>query len=217
MLMKLEAVLNDSISRHDGSRCHCRHGDSRFKVLEALQVENLHLLQKHNFFVKSMQLKHKQNRITPDATMEPPNHALTNFARDIGVDQTGNKRLLLHGTRDFHTGQAIAMEGFDNRVASSGLYGKGIYFTDQTCKSAQYATPKGLKEKTSEDMIGTILIASVAIGDPFHVQGPTRSYSRALAETIKYFIHKSVQDFRRAYYWELFGPRRPVRAVSSHS
>ena len=43
---------------------------------------------------------------------------------------------MLHGTHSDKIGM-ITQYGFDQRMArESGLYGQGVYFTDQSCKSA---------------------------------------------------------------------------------
>ena len=180
---KLEEVLNKSLSRHDGSHCNCLHGSSKYVVTEAYQVSNLPLWRRYQRFVRSMQDKHKQHgvsveEINPSVVSE----ALTEFARELKVDLAGNERLLLHGTGDLKVAKAIATEGFDNRVARNGLFGKGTYFAAQTCKSAQYATLDGTKSKASPQMVGTMLIARVAIGDPFYTEGHCNKLTRALPE-----------------------------------
>ena len=107
---------------------------------------------------------------------------MSEFANDIDVDQAGNERLLLHGTKTFEVGKTIASEGFDNRVAKDGLFGKGTYFAAQTCKAAQYASIHGMSQKASQQMPGTMLLARVAIGDPFYTEGRCVTLSRALTE-----------------------------------
>ena len=109
--------------------------------------------------------------------------ALIDFARELKVDLAGNERLLPHGTPDFDRAKGIATEGFDNRVARNGLFGKGTYFAAQTCKSAQYATPDGMKSKASPQRVGTMLIARVAIGDPYYAPRGCPDLSRALPES----------------------------------
>ena len=134
--------------------------------------------------MRSIQDKHKLHRISPESISPSVGKALTEFARDLTVDLAGNERLLLHGTPDFDLARAIATEGFDNRVARDGLYGKGTYFAAQTCKSAQYATEDGWEKIASPQMVGTMLIARVAIGDPFYTPEPCPAdLSSTLAKT----------------------------------
>ena len=184
---KLEEVLNGSRWRHDGSRCNCLHGSSNYVATEAFQVNNLDLWRKYQGFVRSMQRKHRNHRKHKQHIEEihpSVSDALTDFAKQINVDLPGNERLLLHGTRDFELAKAIATEGFDNRIARDGntLYGKGTYFAAQTCKRDQYATPAG-RRKASPLMVGTMLIARVAIGDPFYAEGQCKTLTRALPES----------------------------------
>eukprot|EP00438_Fugacium_kawagutii_P034204 Skav233202 [mRNA] locus=scaffold24:459618:460813:- [translate_table: standard] len=168
---KLQRVLNQSLKRADGARCQCLHGKSKYVVKEAYQIRNLLLWRRYQRFVRSIHGKHKHHGISLE-TCPPVGQALTEFAEGIGVDQAGNERILLHGTRDFEVAKIIAAEGFDNRTANEGLYGKGTYFAAQTCKSAQYAILNGFSEKASQQMLGTMLLARVAIGDPFYTPGP---------------------------------------------
>ena len=183
MLLRLQAVLNQSRARNDGSECWCAHGSSYFEVLEAFQIKNLYVWRRYQRFVRTVHEKHIQHGISPE---ECPlvSQALTNFAWDLQIDQTNNERLLLHGTRDLETAQKIALEGFDNRVRGrSSLYGQGTYFAAQTCKSAQYATANGPRHRATQWMMGTMLFARVAIGHPFYATGPCRERARISPQT----------------------------------
>eukprot|EP00435_Cladocopium_sp_Y103_P049245 s635_g14.t2 len=175
---RLADLLNRSLSRHDGSQCNCLHGSSNYVVTEAYQVNDLHLWRRYQRCFRSIQDKHKQHGISLEKINPSVSEALTNFARELKVDLLSNERLLLHGTRTFELAKAIATEGFDNRVAQDGLFGKGTYFAAQTCKSAQYATQHGMMSKASPQMMGTMLIARVAIGDPFYTPRGCADLSR---------------------------------------
>ena len=182
ILLKLEHVLNLSLKRHDGSACDCFHGDSTFRLKEAYQVRNLYLWRRYQRFVKSIRDKQKQFRIRPQAIHPSLGDSLEDFAKLLQVNDAQNERLLFHGTKKFGDAQAIATEGFDNRVAQNGgLYGKGTYFAAQTCKSAQYALRRGKYEKASHKRLGTILLARVALGDPFYTEGPYRESRHSAA------------------------------------
>ena len=180
---RLGDLLNRSLPRHDGSDCTCLHGRSNYVVTEAFQVNNLPLWRRYQRFVRSILDKHKQHGICPEKINPSVSEALTDFARELSADLAGNERLLLHGTRDFELAKAIATEGFDNRIARDGLFGKGTYFAAQTCKSAQYATSDGMNSTASPQMVGTMVIARVAIGDPFYTSAECSDESRALAES----------------------------------
>ena len=181
LLSRLGMVLNGSLVRHDGTHCNCWHGTSTFVVIEAWQIKNLHLWRRYQRFVRSIEDKQKVHRISPDQISPAVSEELTDFAKSIDVDLAGNQRLLFHGTGDFEVAKSIATEGFDNRVSNGGLYGRGTYFAAQTCKSAQYATADGLA-KASPQMLGTMLIARVAVGDPYYAQSGL-TVSRAFAKS----------------------------------
>ncbi|CAK9093854.1 unnamed protein product [Durusdinium trenchii] len=171
-LSDLQDLLNQSLLRHDGTACNCLHGSSRFQLKEAFQIKNLILWRRFQRFGQSIREKHRLEGITPEVIQPPVGNALTEFAKKIQVDESVNDRLLFHGTRTFALAEQIAKEGFDSRIANSnGLYGKGSYFASQTCKSAQYATESGMTAKASPNMLGTMLVARVAIGDPHYATG----------------------------------------------
>ncbi|CAK8998968.1 Poly [ADP-ribose] polymerase tankyrase (dTNKS) (Poly [ADP-ribose] polymerase) (Protein poly-ADP-ribosyltransferase tankyrase) [Durusdinium trenchii] len=179
MMSTLEGVLNRSKPRHDGTDCDCLHGRSTFRLVEAYQVKNRKLWRRYQRHVRSIVDKHKQHGIKPRVIDPPVGDALTRFPQEIQLDLAGNEILLFHGTREFDKAKDIAKEGFDNRIArSGGLYGSGTYFAAQTCKSAQYATINGVTGKASAHLIGTMLVARVAIGDPHYASVPCRNLTR---------------------------------------
>eukprot|EP00438_Fugacium_kawagutii_P014609 Skav210580 [mRNA] locus=scaffold3272:79349:90411:+ [translate_table: standard] len=170
---RLESLLNKSTKRHDDSQCLCLHGSSTFKLQKAYQVKHRQLWQRYQRCLRNIHDKHKRDDILPDKIDPPVGDALAQFAKEIEVDPAKTECLLFHGTRSFDLAQQIAEEGFDNRIAlSSGLYGKGTYFAAQTCKSAQYAILNGNGTKASFSEMGTMIVARVAIGDPFYTPGP---------------------------------------------
>jgi len=76
-----------------------------------------------------------------------------------GIQSTPlNEVLLFHGTC---VAEAIAIEGFDFRLARRGMYGKGTYFSTQSCKSNQY---------TGSSSPRTIVISRVILGTPHFAQ-----------------------------------------------
>ena len=81
------------------------------------------------------------------------------------LDPKVNEILVLQWTADDKTDQ-IANFGFDERLArESGLYGQGVYFTDQSCKSLQYSGE-------AEQKVGCFIIARVILGHPYDAPGP---------------------------------------------
>ncbi|CAK9035912.1 unnamed protein product [Durusdinium trenchii] len=197
VMSTLEDLLNGSKRRHDGTGCDCLHGRSTFRLVEAYQVKNRELWRRYQRHVRSILDKHKQHGIKPRVIDPPVGEALTRFATDIQVDLVGNELLLFHGTREFDLAKTIAKEGFDNRIArSGGLYGSGTYFAAQTCKSAQYATNKGMQEKASTQLMGTMLVARVAIGDPHYASGPCKNLTRPPTKNVSASASNSAHEIR---------------------
>ena len=196
VLNKLQDVLNKSLFRHSGERCDCFHGRSKFVVLQAYQIKNVYLWRRYQRFVKSLADKQRLHKISADSIAPCVGDALTNLAIELGVDLAGNQRLLLHGTHSMEIARKIACEGFDNRVArDGGFYGKGTYFAAQTCKSAQYAHPLGLREKATMQIPGSMVIARVAIGDPFYTQSKCQELTRTVT-SIKFWFRFRIIFFR---------------------
>jgi hypothetical protein len=66
------------------------------------------------------------------------------------LSAAANSVYLLHGTSSTNLA-SISKEGLSTRRAKRGHYGKGVYFTDSSCKASQYGD--------------VILICRVALGD----------------------------------------------------
>ena len=82
----------------------------------------------------------------------------------VHLDGKINEVLLIHGTTQDRIDQ-IANFGFDERLARErGLYGQGVYFADQSCKSLQYSGAKW-------QQTGCFIIARVILGHPCHAPG----------------------------------------------
>ena len=57
---------------------------------------------------------------------------------DDQIDESVNEYYLFHGTTEATVG-AIEKQGFEDRLASKGLFGKGMYFAESSTKADQYA------------------------------------------------------------------------------
>ena len=173
ILHSLEVVLNGSLLRHDGSPCFCPHGEPTYKVKEAFQVRNHALWRNYQARSRRIADQNRELGIRLEEMKPPVGDALAKFGEELLVEWGQNEELLFHGTRTWEDAKNIVCQGFDNRVANdSGLYGRGTYFATQTCKSAQYATTEGHAKKASDQMVGTLLLARVAVGDPYYASGP---------------------------------------------
>ena len=139
---------------------------------EAFQVRNRTLWRRYQNRSRRIVEKNKELGIGLEKMKPPVGDALAEFGEELLVEWGQNEEILFHGTRTWEDAKKIVCQGFDNRVArESGLYGRGTYFATQTCKSAQYATTQGQVKKATGQMVGTLLLARVAIGDPYNTTG----------------------------------------------
>merc|ERR1712032_1081321 len=90
-----------------------------------------------------------------------------------------NEVLLFHGTLAENL-DIICKQGFDERVANrAGLYGEGVYFGCESCKSFQYTDEgkKGPKHGGHGECV--LLLCRVILGDPFYTTKDLKSQRRA--------------------------------------
>jgi hypothetical protein len=67
-------------------------------------------------------------------------HALETVG--LSCEPKANEVFLLHGSRETNI-QQILNHGFDDRLNTQTLYGRGVYFTLDACKAAQYCDKDG--------------------------------------------------------------------------
>lgn len=130
------------------------------------QICNIRIWKDYEFRREQVrkELESRDGNSVPSVQSALPSH-MCNWAH---LDAKINEVLLIHGTTSDKVEQ-IANFGFDERLArENGLYGQGVYFTDQSCKSFQYS---GAKWQNS----GCLIIARVILGHPCEAQGPLRN------------------------------------------
>eukprot|EP00163_Fabomonas_tropica_P016493 TRINITY_DN2957_c0_g1_i1.p1 TRINITY_DN2957_c0_g1~~TRINITY_DN2957_c0_g1_i1.p1 ORF type:complete len:3388 (+),score=527.40 TRINITY_DN2957_c0_g1_i1:1057-11220(+) len=81
------------------------------------------------------------------------------LSTSLDVDHTVAERLLFHGTSP-EALNVIRMNGFDERVASSGMFGQGIYFGENSSKSDEYSSQ-------TDGGLCYMFIARVTLGLPY--------------------------------------------------
>jgi hypothetical protein len=91
---------------------------------------------------------------------------LVDFACEMGCDQASNEFFLIHGTKNGLVDVILGHVLDPSYASKHSLYGRGVYFSSQTCKCCQY---------TSDPKKGTLLLCRVPLGDICYVDGP-RSY-----------------------------------------
>ena len=70
---------------------------------------------------------------------------------------------LFHGT-SLENAKLITQDGFDIRKARNGLYGRGVYFAEETCKAHQYT--KRIHDETGN--IFCMLYCRVVLGNTYN-------------------------------------------------
>jgi len=142
---------------------------SAFQQLRVVAAETLHnpdLWAKYCHCKEAMSKRHRALgvRVNP---LVPSIDELLPIFQGLSLDIDVNESLLVHGCTE-KAANAIIIEGFDIRHAKTHggcLYGEGIYFAKQMCKSNQYTDqsgPSGLRH---------IIISRVALGDPKYLSG----------------------------------------------
>jgi hypothetical protein len=135
-------------SAHKTVQCAGRDGTGKTagaQVVKVERIENHPLWRQYWHRKRELVDSHHQNNVKV-RPLQPPVRPL--LADPDGLlDPNLNEVYLMHGTSEWVIRDIIARTGFDERVANlRGLYGGGVYFACESCKSAQYApVENGLK------------------------------------------------------------------------
>ena len=139
------------------------------KILKLERVENMALWKQYWHRKREMvDIMRAHNIRSSGLSPAPPylaNPRLTN--PDQLMAQGLNEVFLYHGT-SVEIAAIVSKHGFDERVSNNGLYGKGLYFADESCKAGQYA--KSQYSRECGETTKTILISRVTLGDPHYVK-----------------------------------------------
>ena len=82
------------------------------------------------------------------------------WMNDFQLREQANEVILFHGTKSSIT-NFIVQQGFEERIAQdTGLFGAGIYFSENSSKSDEYITPEVNGECH-------IFLCRVCLGTPF--------------------------------------------------
>jgi len=164
--LQIETALQSSWQLHS---CFV-HSCARMKqarVVEVRPIANTQLWQKYLFCKQAMQ----------EQRAREPGSAALNTGTSLGVlpwiarDASVNECLAFHGT-SLDTVDDIASQGFDERCArDSGLYGQGMYFAEEACKSNQYCDE-------DDEGVRCIIISRILLGTPFFATEPMRNIRR---------------------------------------
>ena len=157
-----KALLEACPSDHRGNCMRMKH----FSITGLQQICNTNIWKDYEFRKEQVRKELDARPDVPAVTSALP-WQVCSWAH---LDAKINEVLVIHGTTSDKTTQ-IANFGFDERLArESGLYGQGIYFTDQSCKSLQYSGVQTWQNQSS----GCFIIARVILGRPMYAQGPLK-------------------------------------------
>lgn len=125
------------------------------RIHSVQRIENQQIYQCYSN--KTTEIMKQLKRLAPEPPeLQPP------VPPSVRLNKEGfaNAVYLWHGTKQ-RTVATICKQGFDDRAASlsSNLYGAGIYFAEQSCKSLQYANPDA-------GGVQWLFLARVCLGNP---------------------------------------------------
>lgn len=151
-----EKMMNDSILEfcfNNGRGCNLINSNSAFRIIEFRRIENRVVFGRHKQYEAHMSEYLRQQETAP---VEEGNISewLKRLSRRNGLCSSANTTYLLHGTSS-EILDSIAQNGLKTRfsLSTSPRYGRGLYFTDSSCKAHQFA------------MSGcTILVCRVVLG-----------------------------------------------------
>lgn len=147
------------------SRCHAFQ---KLQIARAETVHNPDLWHKYRNCKEALKKRHCALGVRVKPLAPAIHEELLPCLDGLNLDREVNEVLVVHGCTE-KAARAIISEGFDTRHAGThggSLYGEGIYFCHQMCKSNQYTDqsgPSGLRH---------MIISRVALGDPKYLSNP---------------------------------------------
>ena len=153
-------------------------------VKSVYRIENFALWQKYSAHLRSLKKKHSESAVTC-SDVSPllgcnlpalhPHRNVLQMKLDLSTDI--NECLLLHGTT-YENADYIVRSGFDFRKGHKGMYGDGLYFASEARKSHQYTCTWCRHKACPCPEERTVIIARVALGDPFYAKSTLPSERR---------------------------------------
>ena len=144
-----ERMLAESrgIDSRTNSPCKCCWDSNSLEdcisVQQIQRIENTSVFERFKAYEAGIAEKLNSNQ--DDNPTVPHVHTwLDRLARKNGLSRVANTVYLLHGTT-LDKVDAICRDGLQTRFSlhNRGIYGKGLYFTTQSCKAFQYSKSRG--------------------------------------------------------------------------
>eukprot|EP00440_Ansanella_granifera_P067812 gb/GFBE01073565.1/.p1 GENE.gb/GFBE01073565.1/~~gb/GFBE01073565.1/.p1 ORF type:complete len:511 (+),score=76.88 gb/GFBE01073565.1/:1-1533(+) len=164
MLSAVEKLLHGTSHSGNGSICSPM---SSAKVVSVIPIVNRGLWASYQHVKQDIRRRHMESGILTALLRPDGQEGFMHTFPWIRLDQALNERLVFHGTSRENL-QSIAVHGFEPRLSKEGgLYGEGVYFAEQSCKSVQYSKPdaKGVRY---------MLVARAVFGVVYPAQAPMR-------------------------------------------
>mmetsp|Transcript_79808 Transcript_79808/g.258153 ORF Transcript_79808/g.258153 Transcript_79808/m.258153 type:complete len:511 (+) Transcript_79808:106-1638(+) len=168
MLRFMSQSAHDASDSHPSSECPAV---CRISGLRIWRVENFRLWQEYRHRIRRLQESNGMQElslISPRlGSMSPKLESeLKILSGPDHVFEHVSERWLFHGTSYENAGK-IVIGGFDNRLSRREMYGAGTYFTSQSCKAHQYTCDKHRGRACKCQVMRTMILARVALGDPY--------------------------------------------------
>jgi hypothetical protein len=141
---KAETMLADTrgVNELVGCRCDCSmRSDEEFVVHQIQRIENKQAFERFKAYETSIAQQHQSHEVNT----RPFTHDwLDRLADRNQLSKVANTVYLLHGTSLANL-ESICRDGLQTRFSLErhGIYGRGLYFTNSSCKAFQYAKPDG--------------------------------------------------------------------------
>lgn len=125
-----------------GCPCDCSmHPNEEFVVHQMQRIENKQVFERFKTYETKIAQQHQSDAVS---TGPSTHYWLDRLAQKNQLSKTANTVYLLHGTSLANL-ESICRDGLQTRFSlkTHGIYGRGLYFTDSSCKAFQYAKPDG--------------------------------------------------------------------------
>ena len=141
---KAESMLSETRGWNQllGCRCDCSmNADQELTVHQIQRIENKQVFERFKAYETLVAQRHESGGIS---TRPSAHDWLDRLADRNQLSKVANTVYLLHGTNTKNL-ESICQDGLQTRFSLQrhGIYGRGLYFTDSSCKAFQYAGSDG--------------------------------------------------------------------------
>jgi len=141
---KAEQMLDETRVMHGARMCLCCGDRCEMEVEQLQRIENAAAFERFKVYEASVadDLQPWTNNADDEKLVRGIHEWLQRLAIRNGLSQAANTVYLMHGTKKNNI-SAICQRGLETKYSMrrnpDGLYGRGLYFTNSSCKAFQYA------------------------------------------------------------------------------